>query len=145
MKKIRILVITLLIIGIVAGGFVWETEEVRRFAGDYVAVDAQDSAYELILSKIGRIKVVDVGAGNPAIEGWIYRTPSSAEYSRYYLKTGGETDGVFLGLEENNGKATVWLSLLGRAIADDEEPTPFRVITIETKTDHMQFNEKGFE
>ena len=145
MKKVRIAVITLFIIVIVVGGIIWETTEIRQYAGEYVAVDVQDSTYVLSLSKTGRISVIDVGAGNPAIEGWIYRTPFSAVYSRYYLKSGGETDSAFLDLGENNGKAVVWLFELGRAVADDEEPTPFSVITIETGTDQMQFNEKGFE
>ena len=143
MKKTRIAVITLFIIVIVMVGLIWETTEIRQYAGEYVSIDARDSTYVLKLSKTGHISVEDVGAGTPALEGRIYRSSFSA--SMYYLITGGETDGVFLDLGENNGKAYVWLSELGQTITDDEEPTAFKVITIETGTDHMQFNEKGFE
>ena len=140
MKKSRIKVITLIIIVLVILGFAWETAEIRQYAGEYVAVDAQDSAYELTLSKLGKINVVDVGAGNPALEGWIYRFPFSTESNRYHLLTCGETDNAFLNIGE--GDASVWISAIGQTYID---PAEYKVITIETGTEHMQFNEKGFE
>ena len=139
MKKTRVIGITLVIL-LVIGGLAWETAEIRQCAGEYIAVDAQDSAYELNLSKIGRISVVDVGAGNPALEGWIYRSPFSTEYNRYHLITYGETDNAFLNIGE--GDASVWISAIGQTYID---PAEYKVITIETETEHMQFNEKGFE
>jgi len=144
MKRSRLIITISAIAFFAIGFFAWETAEIRQFAGEYVAVDAHDSAYELNLSRTGQISVVDIGAGNPALEGYIFRNPFAAGSGRYYLRSSGETDDAFLDLGENKGKASVWLSSLGQTDADDE-PAVLRVITIETGTDHMQFNEKGFE
>lgn len=121
---------------------VWETSEIRSFAGQYVSVDAVDSTYELTLSPSGRLTVSDIGAGNPAVDGLILRTSPSD--SKYTLKCGGETDEVFLDLGESDGRASVWLSWIGR-VENDETNESFRVIIIETGTARMQFNEKGYE
>ena len=137
MKRSRLIITISAIAFFAIGFFAWEIAEIRQFAGEYVAVDAHDSAYELNLSRTGQISVVDIGAGNPALEGYIFRNLFAAG-------SGRETDDAFLDLGENKGKASVWLSSLGQTDADDE-PAVLRVITIETGTDHMQFNEKGFE
>jgi len=132
LKKTKVVIIVILLIGVVA--YLWTTADVRQFAGKYTAVDATDSAYELTLSKFGRVHVADVGAGNPALDGFIYRIPFRDEY---YLKAGGETDDVFLDLGKHNGKAKVWLSAIGQTYVD---PAVCRIIIIETETAHMQFN-----
>ena len=140
MKKYRIIVVSIIVISLILMGyFIWGTSEIRKFAGEYESVDATDSSYELTLSKTGKLTVVDVGAGNPAVEGYVFRVPFR---DTYFLKTGGETDGAFLSLEENQGKADVWLSVIGQVEGENLED--FRIITIETRSGHMQFNESSY-
>lgn len=141
-KRISIIIIVFLLAALAY--FMWETAEIRNYAGLYEAVDAKDSAYELSLSKIGRISVADIGAGNPAVEGWIYRIPFSADNNRYKLIAGGETNEVFLDIGSNKNKTWVWLSEIGIS-EENAEPKAFRIITIENDSDHMQFNESGYD
>ena len=139
MWRKRIITVLLIVLIIVTIGYLLIVRsEIRQFAGTYKAVDAADSEYELTLSKTGKISVADVGAGNPVLEGHIYKSPFKTEY---YLKAGGETDDVFLDLGECKGKAKVWLSAIGQTYVD---PAVYRIIIIETETAHMKFNEKSY-
>ena len=141
MKKTRKIIIALFIIAIAAvAGFVWETAEIRHYAGEYVSVDATDAAYELSLSGTGHISVTDAATGDQVMEGRIYRTPFTDGH--YNLNAGGNTDDTFLDLGNNGGKASVWLSIIGQI---EDGGTDFGIVIIETETDHTQFNEKGFE
>ena len=140
MKKTRKIIIALLIIVIAAASFVWEPAEIRHYAGEYVSVDAKDGAYELSLSGTGHISVTDAATGDQVMEGRIYRT--SFTDGHYNLNAGGNTDDTFLDLRNNGGKASVWLSIIGQI---EDGGTDFGIVIIETETDHMQFNEKGFE
>ena len=124
-----------------AGYIVWDLYIIRPLAGEYVSVDAKDSLYELTLSKAGRINVVDVGAGNPALEGFVFAVPDSV--NRLRIKTYGETDGAFLGIKDH--KLSIYPASLGYQPADSQTPVSFHIITLETDSESMQFNEKGYE
>ena len=138
-RRSSALVIILVILFLAAVYIIWEVNEIWRFAGNYQVVTEADSTYELILSQTGRITIVDVGAGNPALEGFLYRTPLSAKDGKYVIRAGGETDPVFLDLGENGMKANAWLSIIGLESPEGFEPC--NVINLETETDRMQFNE----
>lgn len=72
MKNKKMLMSLIAVILLASSGYiVWDLYIIRPLAGEYVSVDATDSLYELTLSKAGRINVVDVGAGNPVIEGFV--------------------------------------------------------------------------
>lgn len=133
--KIIIAVLVILFVAVVY--LIWEISEIQQFIGTYEAADATDSAYELTLSRTGRIKVVDIGAGNPALEGFLYRTPLSAKDGKYIVKAGGETNPVFLDLGSSGMKADGWLSMILREDRGDSEFC--KIIVLQTGTEHMQF------
>ena len=100
MKNKKMLMSLIAVILLASSGYiVWDLYIIRPLAGEYVSVDATDSLYELTLSKAGRINVVDVGAGNPVIEGFVFAVPDSV--NRLRIKTYGETDGAFLGIKDH--------------------------------------------
>jgi len=55
----------------------------------------------------------------------------------------GETEGAFLGIKDH--KLAIWPALVGRQPADAQKPVSFHIITLETASESMQFNEKGYE
>ena len=133
--KFIIAVLVILFVAVVY--LIWEISEIQRFTGTYEAVGDKDSAYELTLSGTGRIKVVDIGAGNPALEGLLYRTPLSAKDGKYIVKAGGETNPVFLDLGGSGMRANGWLSMVLREDRGDSEFC--KIIVLETESEHMQF------
>ena len=142
MKHKKILMSLIAVILIAASGYiVWNLYIIRPLAVEYVSVDARDSLYELTLSKAGHISVVDIGAGNPAIEGIVFAVPDPV--NRLRIKTYGETDGAFLEIKDH--KLSIYPATLGYQPADSQTPVSFHIITLETASESMQFNEKGFE
>lgn len=133
--KFIIAILVILFVAVVY--LIWESSEIQRFTGTYEAVGDKDSAYELTLFRTGRIKVVDIGAGNPALEGFLYRTPLSAKDGKYIVKAGGETNPVYLNLGDSGMRANGWLSMILREDRGDSEFC--KIIVLETGTEHMQF------
>ena len=142
MKNKKMLMSLIAVILLASSGYiVWDLYIIRPLAGEYVSVDATDSLYELTLSKAGRINVVDVGAGNPVIEGFVFAVPDSV--NRLRIKTYGETDGAFLGIKDH--KLSIYPASLGYQPADSKAPVSLHIIVLETASESMQFNEKGYE
>ncbi len=136
------IIVSIVIIMIAFAGYpIWDIYHIHSLEGEYVSVDAADSLYELTLTKTGRISIVDVGAGNPVLEGIVFAVPDSE--NRLRIKTYGETDGAFLGIKDH--KLTIWPASIGYQPADAQIPVSFHIITLETVSESMQFNEKGYE
>lgn len=125
-RKIILSVITLLIIVCACYFF-----NFARYAGYYSSVKA-NSAYQLHLSPLGHIEIVDIGAGNPALEGTLYGIPFSEKYT---VKAKGETDESFLNISENNMKAELEFSHTD--IGDIKKNV--NLLVISTKDETMEF------
>ena len=136
-KAVSIVIITAILI--IVSYLIWDISQLRPFAGTYISIDAEDSTYELTLSGTGRISITDIGAGNPALNGFVYTVPDSNNHFR--IRTFGETDSSFLGLKDT--KTAIWLSSI-RHQDDEQSSSDYNVIVLEA-SDSMQFNEKGYE
>jgi len=144
MKKFRAKrIIALIIVALAIGYIGWDIYQVSPFSGEYSSIpdtyQGKKASYDMTFSKIGRIEIKDTGTGTTALKGIVYCVPASGNICR--IKTFGKTDFI---IQPNNEKLSVWLSVLGRQIEDDQEPVPYKVVSFETDNDTMQFNEKGF-
>lgn len=135
MKKRHIIILTIIAVLIISGYLIWGFSHLSTYAGKYISVDADDSTYELTLTKTGHISITDIGAGNPALEGFVYIVPDAN--NNFRIRTFGETDKTFLGLGEN--KLNIWLITIGRLAIDEESPATYKAIVLEA-ADSMQFN-----
>ena len=75
---------------------------------------------------------MDIGAGNPALEGTLYGIPFSEKYT---VKAKGETDESFLNISENNMKAELEFSHTD--IGDIKKNV--NLLVISTKNEAMEF------
>ena len=139
MRRKPLIISLIIIVLIICGYLTWDITQIGKYEGEYVSVDAKDSLYELTVSKTGHVSIADVGAGNSALEGLMYVVPDPD--NQFRIKTFGETDKTFLGLENN--KLRIRPAILGQT-SDDQAAATLRVIIFEA-SDSMQFNEKGYE
>lgn len=116
---------------------IFDLFKIVQYSGYYTA-NNDVSTYQLYLSPLGHVDVVDIGAGNPAIEGGLYGLPFSNFYT---LKAKGETDPVFLNLEKNNMKANVEFSYTDIKPQNIIIKHNIKTITISTKSEKIVFTE----
>lgn len=136
-KKFRLkIIIGIIVVMLIAiGSFaIYNYHEFSDMKGEYESVES-NSLYSLKVSDFGKFSIVDVGAGNPCIKGYLLKIPSKDACFACCLFD-SDFDGSFLNIDSKFKRLGYFPMLAGREMGDS-----YMIVVFENGDDSIQFNE----
>ena len=133
-KVIKIILIVLIGLGVLNLGYDFYC--FHNLNKNYESVDAEDTTYGLSISIIGNFSIADIGAGNPAIKGHLFKIPFTDNKYIVNCLFDEDFDEHFLNMKSKFQVMNIYPQIIGNKFKQD-----YHVIIFETEKEHMQFNE----